>query len=33
MSLGTLVWQGTPKGWRIVHEHGTALSNNGGAGS
>ena len=33
-TLGTLVWQRTPQGWRIVHEHGTALSDeSGGAGS
>lgn len=25
-TLGTLVWQRTPDGWRIVHEHGSALS-------
>lgn len=33
-TISTLVWQRTPQGWRIVHEHGTALSNkSGGAGS
>lgn len=24
-TIGTLVWQRTSQGWRIVHEHGTAL--------
>ncbi len=33
-TIGTLVWQKTKQGWRIVHEHGTALSDqSGGAGS
>ena len=33
-TIGTLVWQRTEQGWRIVHEHGTALSGqSGGAGS
>lgn len=33
-TIGTLVWQKTAQGWRIIHEHGTALSDrSGGAGS